>query len=1127
MLTFLPGRPGSGKTAYMIDAIKESVAKGKKTYFLVPEQNTFISECMLADLPASAARYFEVVSFSRLCEIAFSEYGGLTDSSAGSGIRNLLMWQNLRQLSGLLKEYGKTSPDRTFTQLMLSMVDELKASSFTPSFCEEVCQKIRDAEMTTHGNELADKMSDITLVYANFERLLDERLGHSVIHAENKLQRLAELLDEHKDCFSKCSFYVDSFVSFTGEERAVLEQLMCRAKDFCISFCIDFKKKESYTNCKSFLKKDIHTESIYLTMCRFWNFAEGKKLEPKIATQLTENKRTRSQSLRMIEEHLWDFSLKPETVWEKIKEIPPEAFKDIDMLICRNEYEEAYFAALEIRKAKQSGMNYSEMALIMHDCESRKGIIDAVFEDAGIPYFYSEKTDLSATAPSRLLLSALRCIAFNFRTSDVLTLLKTDLCGIDLHDADLFEDYCTVWNIEGSKFTDKKMPWSMNPDGYTIKERTARGNEILSAANRVKIALITPLLTLRQNLKLADGNAVASCRALYDYLEEIRLSETLSEKAKDALAVGELREAGEILRIYDFIIEALTEIATVMAEDRLSPEELADALEIILSNTDIGSVPAVGDYVTVGSAATLRVENIKMAIVMGLCEGEFPKGYSDAGLLTETDKQKLAEVSFELDSRESRITSDELFHVYRAMTRPSEKLILSTITSHINGGTLTPSSAWNRVSYLFKKPIKINGKTEYIDLIKPKKLSLAHVRALAESMAEKGEDSKPVIEGDLKITDTPVDKEVVEIDPRYVRLNVFGDKLRLSKSGITEFVECPYKYWCDYVLDLREIVPATVSYSDSGTIIHYVLENFVKERMIAAENIGKKGQLLPLAPTELIRDVDRILGDYIKNVSCPLPPYMMYSFSRIRDLSLVMAKSVLDEFQASNMRVLALEKSISDYKTKDNPRPLSPMEIRVRKSDPLPIVSLGGVIDRIDRLDTDSESYLRIIDYKTGNKKFDISKVASGADLQLPAYLFTAAQEENMGLLNFKSPPYPASALYLSAGEEAGKINPIRSGFLLAEKEYIYGASKENDRKLLAGAYYKKPTKKDSEPELHAGKSAISRAEINKIKETLCNTIAKTADNMYSGKVPRTPSEDACTYCRMKASCPVAHKSKK
>ena len=105
MLTFLYGRPGSGKTTYIIEKIRESVDLGKRTYLLVPEQQLFTTEAMLSSLPPSSALYFETVSFSRLCEIAFSTVGGLTEGSMSSGMRHLLMWQTVRELSPVFREY--------------------------------------------------------------------------------------------------------------------------------------------------------------------------------------------------------------------------------------------------------------------------------------------------------------------------------------------------------------------------------------------------------------------------------------------------------------------------------------------------------------------------------------------------------------------------------------------------------------------------------------------------------------------------------------------------------------------------------------------------------------------------------------------------------------------------------------------------------------------------------------------------------------------------------------------------------------------------------------------------------------------------------------------------------------
>lgn len=1054
MLTYLFGRSGSGKTSYQIERIREAVSEGIKTYLLVPEQQAFISESMLADLPPSSALCFEVISFSRLCELVFGEFGGLTESHVSSGTRQLIIWQCLREVSSLLLEYNGVKADASLGTLMLSTIDELHANGICAEDCESAAEDCEDPI-------LSRKLHDVSMIYANYSRILSERLGESALAAENKLQRLISLL-EKKSCFEDCLFFVDSFTSFTGEEHRVLQCLARSAREVCISFCQ-----------ASPAHGEPHTDSVADTYRRFRAFAKKEGIEEKTVT-LGESKRTENEALLTLERHLWDLSLT-----EKSRpQVAEDSLSAIEAAVCKNEYEEAHHAALQILRAHREGVRYSEMALIMRDTESRKGVLDAVFEKYGIPYFYSEKTDLSTTPVARLIFSALRCVSYNFRTADVLTLLKTGLCGIDPLDADLFEDYCNTWSISGGTFTAEK--WSMHPDGYVTDPLNDRTREILSAANRVREQLIPPLQTLRASLSAASGNTLEGCRAVYDYLSEISLAERLSDLAELELASGRLREAGEILRVYDFLISALTDISTTLSDTTTSTEELSHAIEIMLRHTDIGSVPAVGDYVTVGNAATLRVENVKVAILLGLCEGEFPAAYAEGGIFSESDKAQLELFDINLTSREDRVTSDELFYVYRAMTKPSERLILSFCSSRVGGGALTRSNAWSRVFFLFP-----SLKENFFDL------------TLIKQLAE-GEDCGKE-EGE---------QEQITINPLQVRL-LFGDRLYLSKSTISTFAECPYKYWCRYVLELREQRVAAISYDNAGTLIHYVLEHFV------AETKEQDGRLRKLTDEETVALVNKLTDRYIREIGCALPPAMMYSFSRLRDLALMMVKSIVDEFAASNFRIHAQEQRISDRRE----GALRPIEIPVTEEKDAPVVVLGGIIDRIDRYDAEDRTYLRIVDYKTGSHVYDVSKVSDGQDLQLPAYLFTAALESNRARFDTDKELFPASALFLSANEDGGEIKPERSGFILRDMDVLQAASADLDKSVLAGIYLSK----DGEIK---GKAAVSEEEIGTIRQTLHDSIAGTARSIYSGRAPRTPSESACKFCFLKGSCPVAHKSR-
>ena len=161
MLTFLLGRSGSGKTEYILKEIEKCVIESEKAYLLVPEQQVYISECMLADLPPSSMLCFEVISFSRLCEIAFSRLGGISERPTGCGVREILMWQTLREMSPVLKKYKGIKTDAALTSMMLSLIDELHASALCAEDCQNTAQMCGENELIPIvTQDIINNMSD-------------------------------------------------------------------------------------------------------------------------------------------------------------------------------------------------------------------------------------------------------------------------------------------------------------------------------------------------------------------------------------------------------------------------------------------------------------------------------------------------------------------------------------------------------------------------------------------------------------------------------------------------------------------------------------------------------------------------------------------------------------------------------------------------------------------------------------------------------------------------------------------------------------------------------------------------------------------------------------------------------
>lgn len=967
MLRLICGPSGVGKTELLTEAIRADILGKTRCFLLVPEQQAYISERDLpAALPQNAGLYFEVVNFSGLAEDVFREYGGVTQGSVNNAVRSLLMWDTLRTLSPLLKQYGKSAGgDATLTSLMLNAVEELRSNGIDSDRLEDAAARL------PHASGLQQKLSDLALINAIYREKTESCFGND---PADKLLCMAKLLRKHR-YFEGCHIYIDSFTSFTAQEYAVLREILGQADCVTVSLLTD-----------SFRSTLPHFESTVETAKRLAKLAS--EVDCKVERQVLLQKiSAKPRALAVIERDLWRFDLTHNTR----ENLSADERDAVRLTVCSNLYEEAECVALNILDLTQNGMHYGDIAVVARDTEVYRGVLDAAFERHGIPYFLSERTDLSVKPLARLVLSALRAVSRNYRNLDIMTLIKTGLCGVDFGDAAMFEEYCETWHIDGKRFTDTL--WSMNPDGLTT-ERSPRADRILEAANRVRRTVIEPLQKLSDDLRRSP-RLDERCRALYDYLAELRISEQLSARAKRELAAGQRRDAGETVRLYRFLTDTLSMLCTLLPNAEVTVDEFIFALTLLFSESNLGSIPNLHDCVVIGSASTLRVENIKASFLLGLCEGEFPCAVSDDGLLSENDKIKLEEFGIRFDSREQMRSSEELLYVYRAMTKPREKLYLSTVAMQTDGSARTPSLAFSRVRFL------LNATPEVFDAAK---LRLA-----------------------LELPDFTLASETVLSLPKTES----AVTLRLSQSKIQTFLLCPYRYYSTYQLKLREKKDSRPSYADDGTFLHYVFEQFLRA------SLQEDGRLCVPLDEEIEPLADRIISAYLSEV-CPMPPERMdrrllHLFARLRRLALIMLEDILAELRSSGFTPTKFEQIIG-MKGEDG---LPPVVLELKSGSR---VTLSGKVDRLDLYEQDGRVFVRVVDYKSGTHKFSIDDVRSGLDVQLVLYLFAALAADPDRYV-------PAGAQYLYANSEKGKTTIGRSGFLLDEDCVKSAADRSDDKR--------------------------------------------------------------------------------
>ena len=1093
MLNLLFGGPGSGKTRTVIERIRADLSSGEgQVYLLVPEQMLYSAESgILPGLPPEAGKRLSVLSFTRLCDTVADRFGGRAFGTLTRASRALLMWRTLRELHGLLETGTNPAPDGdpALCRLMLDATDELSRAAVSLAALE------RAARLLPSDAPLAHKLRDLSLVSAAYGGLLRELCGND---PADRLLRTAGVL-EREDFFRGTTVYLDSFTSFTAPEYAALRVMLAQASAVTLTLCMkgragagaQFDSMRDTVRRLERLCADVGTDSC--------------------DSVLPDDGCTAASELRILGDGLWRFGIQPEA-----RLIPDEDRRGaVRLITARTVYGEARAAALHIGELRNAGIPYGQIAVVVRDTTAWRGVLDAALEAAHIPFFLSERTGLADRPAARLLLLALRCIRRGYQTADVVSLCKTGLCGISLTDLDAFAEYTDTWRIRGKKMSDLSAgDWSMNPDGYTT-EMTARGREILAAANRVRQTVLPPLCALEAHLAVADTPAEQS-RALFGYLSGLGVKDSLAASAETLLLLGKTREAGETVRLWNLLTGALADISTLLPgeEGPLSADELSAALELYFEETDMGAVPARHDCVTVGSAATLRLENMAAVLVLGLCEGEFPQPVTDTGLLTEQDKQTLENFGIEFDSRAPRLTAEELLYIWRAVTKPKQYLLLFTHTATADGSVKAPSIAFSRVRYLLP----------YLEPI-----------AFPETLPEDG----------ALVYRPPLGDTL----PRPAVRRALGDQLWLSHTALQSYARCPYSFFGSRVLRLRAPIEARMDAVNAGVFLHRVLEVFLRT------SLDQDRRIRHLTEEETVAAADRIMQEYMTELCGDIAGdgRLLHLFARLRAVALMLVRTVQAELEQGAFTVAGLEWDTRGRRAGD-PSPLEipldplPGQLPGEYDSPLPAaggahpdtdpdpdsplpsaspcILMGGKIDRVDVFRDGGTVYVRVMDYKSSRHVFSEKRAWQDMNIQLLLYLFTLCAPRNRHLFadadgRLPDAVLPAEVLYLSPVEgDDGSFSPCRSGLILNNDEVLHAASADLSPDYLPGL-------KVGKDGTLTGAALCTAAHLEELDDTVRSLIRQVGEALYSGRAARTPGEDACRFCTMRSGCPVAERIRK
>lgn len=1041
------GRAGTGKTQLLTEKAV-SISKEKiPVYIIVPEQLSMTREHQINSM---GLENVNVLTFSRLANTIFRALGGTAKKIPDKAMCASAVYKAVSAVYKDLRYYKSVAYTGGFIEKLLTVFSEFDVNCMSMA-----CLNALPENDTPHS--MRDKYFDLFTIYAEYKRLWKNEYkspGDDISLASSML--------ETSDLFEGSVFMFDGFYGFTPQQNLLLVELFKKTSECYFAFTTDLSSEifQTVTNEAGEIDR-LATK-------------HGKRCVYVSAGDICH--RLKSPALSLLEKN----------VFTQYNEVLPDYKNDDSFTVynAKNLTEELNYIALKIKNDVLKGTyRYRDIAVLSPDADNTSAVASAVFKKHGVPVFIDAKKTLLSKPVTAFALSALDIAKYGFEFENVFAFLKTGLTGLPFDDISLLENYVRLWNIKPRDW--KKEEWTQSPFGLG-RGSDEDAQKILRRINMLRLRIYGTLAAFSNRIRNAE-----CCRdilfALYSLYENFEVKENLDATAEEFLKQGDIHAYNEYTRIYGIFIEMLDSIDEVYGEEKVVAFE--ELLRVCASKITVSSRPARADEVIFAGIGRVRAETKKCIYIPSMEEGKLPSDMSDSSLITEADKRVFTKYGIKVPMDFATYSLREKFDLYSAMFSASEKLVMSRSLFKITGDAIPQSE------YL-KMMCTLTGNKGITASDLGNNFYFASLSGASDFASRTGDNAlaKKILErsGHLPVSDK--DRDTILSD-KIVRA-LYSDSLRLSYTGVEEYVSCPFKFFLDKGLRISKSEPVEFNPANIGTFIHSGLEHLLCDDY----------DLMSMNDKELTETISGIADNYYETelADCKgVSKRFDFLFSKARRAFESAAKNVVGELKSSHFRPVYFEVEISEH--------IPPIKIGNGYT-----LTVTGSIDRVDMAKTDTDTLYKIVDYKSGSQEFSLDKIYNGLSMQLPLYAGAIRTKEENSCI--------AAFYYLKVGMPVVSM----SSKAMTDEEYkrkegIFhhrdGMFTESSIGLLGDTdtYFSKME----------NERIVEQSDIDCIIDYSLDRMKATGDEIVSGNTRISPIQDkqggveSCKFCDFKSICKV------
>lgn len=1109
-LRFCFGPSGSGKSHRIYEEIMQRAAEepGRNFLIIVPDQFTMQTQ---KDLVMRSDRdgilNIDVLSFGRLSHRILEEVGTKEMPVLDDTGKSLVLQKVAADLKEQLPAMGSLLHKQGYIHEVKSAISEFMQYGIST---QDMDKLITSAQKR---GALAMKLKDLKTLYRGFQNYIRDHF----ITTEETLDVLRRSMSKSK--ILKGSVVVfDGFTGFTPIQNRLIQELMRVCAETIVTVTIGVGE-DPY-------KMDGEQKLFHLSKK---TVADLEKLAAEAEVERGEdlfvkggpNRFAKAPALHYLEQNLFRYQYEPYAGEQQ----------EIHMFEALSPREEVHQTALYIRHLiREQGMTYRDIAVVIGDLEGYASYVETEFGQLEIPCFLDRTRGIVLNPMIEYIKSALQLYIKDFSYDTVFHFLRSGMADISREEIDELENYVIRTGARGYRtysrlFTRRTEELQGNAEGSEQAEE-----KTMERLNRIRQQFMDAVEILHMGSREKARDYVSH---LYDFLEQNQVQQKLLNYQQQFEKEGDLSRAREYAQIYRLVMDLLDQVYELLGEEEISRQEFADILEAGFGEITVGTIPQNVDRIVVGDMERTRLKQVKVLFFLGVNDGNIPKNASKGGIISDMDREFLIESGTEMAPSPRQQMYIQRLYLYLNMTKPSEQLYLSYAKVNSEGKGIRPSYLIDTVRKLFPAmSVEYPQNRSRLEQIEGRQEG---ARYLAEELREYVEGTLPEEERqDFYLMYRAYEADAAGRDlltraafrryresglSRIVARALYGQQLENSVSRLETYAACACRHFLQYGLSLQEREEFGFEASDMGTVYHAVLENFAGK--LAESNLTWWDFTEDFAAKAVKESVEAYAATYGETVlySSARNEYAITRMSRILTRTVLTLQKHLKQgsFQPDDYEL--------SFRFAED---LDSIHVDLSEDEKM---HLQGRIDRIDVSEDTEHVYVKVIDYKSGNRKFDLAALYYGLQLQLVVYMNAAMEMESR-----KHPDkeiVPAALLYYHIDdptiETPVELTDEQINEQILAKLRMNGVVNSDPGVVERLDRYMQdksvviPVEKKKDGSFSARSGVLSREEMQLISSYVDAKIRSIGREILDGKIAANPyekgNEEACTYCAYKKVC--------